>query len=183
MPANAATEDGDFAVYGWGARDCNAIVAVLEGEQGAQARNQLAEWVSGYIAARNRVTDGVYDMTPVKSHISLVALARNICANNADQLFESVVAAMLTSFEALRIPEDSPVVSLSRNDRAITASETTLVRVQEFLIAEGFLDGSADGQYGPKTASAIEAWQEDTGLQTTGLPDVATLFLIAQEIR
>lgn len=183
VPANAATQSGDFAIYGWGARDCNAVVATLEGEQGAQARGQLAEWISGYVSARNRVGDGVYDMTPIKSHYPLVALARNICTNNSDQLFEAVVDAMLTSFSSLTLSENSPVSELSRNERSATVNESTLLKVQQFLIDEGLLaEGSADGKYGPKTATAIEAWQEEVGMTVTGLPGVATLFLIAQQI-
>ncbi|MFB9149022.1 peptidoglycan-binding domain-containing protein [Roseovarius ramblicola] len=183
VPANAATESGDFAVYGWGARDCNAIVTVLGGEQAAQAQGQMAEWISGYISARNRVGDGIYDLTPIKSQYPLVALARNICTNNPDQLFEAVVDAMMTSFEKLALSADSPISQLSRNGRSATVNESTLLKVQQFLIGEGMLEGgSADGKYGPKTASAIEAWQEQAGLTTTGLPDVATLFVIAQQI-
>lgn len=183
-PALAATTSGDFAVYGWGARDCNAIIAVIDGDQGAQARGQLAEWISGYITARNRVEDEVYDMTPVKSHYPLVALARNICTNNADQLFESVVDAMLTSFAAFKVSGNGAISALSRNGRATTVHEATLLQVQQFLIGKGLLDeGSADGKFGPKTAAAIESWQKDAGLQGTGLPDIATLFLIAQQMK
>jgi hypothetical protein len=183
-PASAATESGDFAVYGWGARDCNAIVAILDGEQGAQARGQIAEWISGYISARNRVGDGVYDLTPVKSQYPLVALARNICTKNGDQLFEAVVDAMITSFSALRLPENSGISQLARNGRSATVNESTLLRMQQFLIGKGLLEaGSADGKYGPKTATAIEAWQTDAGLTATGLPDVGTLFLMAQEMQ
>jgi len=182
-PAQAATETGDFEVYGWGARDCTAIVTILDGEQGAQARGQLAEWISGYISARNRVVDGYYDLTPIKSQYPLVALARNICTNNADQLFESVVDAMMSTFSKLALSENSPIAQLSRNGRSATLNESTLLKVQQFLIAKEMLEeGSADGKYGPKTAEAIEAWQEGVGLTATGLPDIATLFLMAQQV-
>jgi len=183
VPANAATESGDFAVYGWGARDCTSIVTILGGEQAAQAQGQLAEWISGYISARNRVTDDLYDLTPIKSQYPLVALARNICTNNPDQLFEAVVDAMMTSFSKLSLSDNSPLSQLSRNGRSANVNESTLFKVQQFLIGEGILeDGSADGKFGPKTAGALEEWQEGAGLTPTGLPDVATLFLIAQQI-
>lgn len=181
-PATAATSDGDFAVYGWGARDCNTIIAVLGGDQEAQVRAQLAEWISGYISASNRKDAGVYDVTPIKSHFPLVSLAQNICANNADQLFENVVAAIVGNYKAFELSENSPIATLSHNGNSVNVNEATVRRVQEFLIADGKLaEGSADGQFGPQTAQAIEKWQSNSKLTVNGLPDMVTLFLMAQK--
>lgn len=138
--------------------------------------------MSGYITGQNRSEDGVYDLTPVKSHYPLVSLARNICTNNSDQLFESVVNAMVDSFFSLRLPTNSPTVSVSHNEQSVTINEATVLRVQEFLISSDHLDGSADGKFGPRTARALESWQEEAGLTPNGLPDMVTLFLMAQQI-
>jgi hypothetical protein len=182
--AIAATSDGDFAVYGWGARDCNAIVAILGGDQAAQAQGQMAEWISGYISSQNRTGENVYDLTPIKTHYPLVSLAKNICADNSDQLFENVVYAMVDKFSALRLPTNGPVASLSHNGNSLTVNEATVLLVQEFLITEGLLEaGSADGKFGSKTALAVETWQKSAGLTPNGLPDMVTLFLIAQKIK
>lgn len=182
-PTLAATSDGSFAVYGWGARDCNTIMAVLAGEQAAQAQAQLAEWISGYISAQNRVEENLYDITPVKTHSPMVSLARNICVNNPDQLFENVVFAILESFSALKLVENSPLVQVSHNGQAVSVNEETIRRVQEVLIADGKLsEGAADGQFGPQTAQGIEAWQQEAGVTQNGLPDMVTLFLMGQQI-
>jgi peptidoglycan hydrolase-like protein with peptidoglycan-binding domain len=62
-------------------------------------------------------------------------------------------------------------------------NESTVRRVQEVLIADGQLPAnSADGQFGALTAQAIEAWQADANLTVNGLPDMVTLFLMAQKI-
>lgn len=182
-PAIAAGLDGDFAVYGWGARDCNTIIAMLEGDQAAQAQGQMAEWISGYISSQNRNIDGVYDLTPIKTYLPMVSLAQNICVNNSDQIFENVVYAMIESFSALRLSTDSPAISLSHKGRSVTVNEVTLLQVQQFLISEGQLDGPADGQFGTQTAEALEKWQENADLTPNGLPDMITLFLIAQQIK
>lgn len=182
-PSLAATSDGDFAVYGWGARDCNTIIAVLNGDQAAQAQAQLAEWISGFISAQNRMGEGLYDITPIKSHVPMVSLARNICANNPDQLFENVVFAILENFSALKLVENSPLVQVSHNGQAVSVNEETIRRVQEVLIADGKLsEGAADGQFGPQTAQGIEAWQQEAGVTQNGLPDMVTLFLMGQQL-
>ena len=181
--ATASTDDGDFAVYRWGARDCDTVVSILQGDQADQARAQIAEWISGYITALNRNEDGVYDVTPVKTHLSLVSLAQNICANNPDQLLESIVNAIVANLSSLRISTNSSIVSATHNEGSVEVHEATILRVQEFLIAEGHLNnGTADGIFGPNTAQALEAWQENAGLTPNGLPDIVTLFLIAQQI-
>jgi peptidoglycan hydrolase-like protein with peptidoglycan-binding domain len=181
--AIAETSSGDFAVYGWGARDCTTIVTMLEGDQAAQAQGQIAEWISGYISSQNRVRDSVYDLTPIKTHYPLVSLARNICANNSDQLLENVVYALVEGFSALRLPTNGPVVSLSHKGKTVSVNEMTLLSVQKFLISVDLLEvGSADGKFGAKTAEALEKWQYSANLTPNGLPDMMTLFLISQKL-
>ena len=47
-------------------------------------------------------------------------------------------------------------------------------KVQETLISRGYLDGSADGIFGPKTEAAVLAFQKDNGLDATGIVGEAT---------
>jgi hypothetical protein len=113
----------------------------------------------------------------------MVSLARNICVNNPDQLFENVVFAILESFSALKLVENSPLVQVSHNGQAVSVNEETIRRVQEVLIADGKLsEGAADGQFGPQTAQGIEAWQQEAGVTQNGLPDMVTLFLMGQQL-
>lgn len=51
-------------------------------------------------------------------------------------------------------------------------------RLQQSLIDRGFLGGSADGGFGPKTESAVGALQEACGLVKTGFVDTRTLIAI-----
>ena len=41
--------------------------------------------------------------------------------------------------------------------------------VQEMLIAQGYLEGDADGIFGPKTEAAVLAFQQEKGLDATGI--------------
>jgi len=114
----------------------------------------------------------------------MVSLAQKLFAStNSNQLLESVVYSMIAGFSELRLPTDSPVVSLSHKGRSVTVNEATVLQVQQFLISEGQLDGSADGQFGAKTAEALEKWQENADLTPNGLPDMVTLFLISKKIK
>lgn len=42
-------------------------------------------------------------------------------------------------------------------------------KVQEMLISQGYLDGKADGIFGPKTEEAVLAFQQENGLDATGI--------------
>jgi len=50
--------------------------------------------------------------------------------------------------------------------------------MQKFLIDRGFLEGNADGNYGPKTAEAIKKLQHYYGLEENGIIDHKTLLHI-----
>ena len=51
-------------------------------------------------------------------------------------------------------------------------------RIQQRLIDRGFLDGIADGHFGPKTEASVNALQEACGLVKTGFVDARTLIEI-----
>ena len=46
--------------------------------------------------------------------------------------------------------------------------------VQEMLISQGYLEGAADGVFGPKTEAAVLAFQKEKGLDATGIVGEAT---------
>jgi general secretion pathway protein A len=57
------------------------------------------------------------------------------------------------------------------------------VRVlQEWLAAEGHYEGTADGKYGGGTREAIQAFQQQAGLEPTGTLDIATAAVIATRL-
>lgn len=62
-----------------------------------------------------------------------------------------------------------------------------VLKVQEALYEKGYLDSEADGVFGQMTADAVREFQQDNGLEATGLVDDATKDLIlsngASEIR
>jgi hypothetical protein len=62
-----------------------------------------------------------------------------------------------------------------------TAYDYGVKVMQEHLIKIGYLEGEADGIYGPGTAEIITKFQQDNGLPPTGEADPATQQLIASK--
>jgi len=52
--------------------------------------------------------------------------------------------------------------------------------VQRALDALGYLEGSVDGSFGPKTEDALTRFQLDAGLEATGVGDLQTLLALAE---
>lgn len=60
--------------------------------------------------------------------------------------------------------------------RSAPVYDNSLVRsVQEYLAVSGFYSGVVDGQYGPATRAAIEAYQADQSLAVNGVPSAQLL--------
>ena len=54
-------------------------------------------------------------------------------------------------------------------------------QIQEKLISLGYLDGNTDGIFGPKTESALLAFQQEHGLDATGMAGEATCRALDEE--
>lgn len=58
------------------------------------------------------------------------------------------------------------------------ARDDNVKRMQESLIRLGYLSGSADGSFGPKTRAAVEEFQKNNGLTADGVAGNDTLQLL-----
>lgn len=82
----------------------------------------------------------------------------------------AVAAALILCASALAEPATAYMDKQSDSLRAAQAR----------LISLGLLNGSADGAYGPKTADALSAFQDQNGLEATGHLDPETLDLLTR---
>lgn len=182
--AGAATDAGLFAARGIGARTCGDLAAASNEQQVAALRMELAAWIAGYMSSVNRTSGQTFDAIPVQNVQALAELTRGICANNTDKLVENVFSALVNGFAALALAGQSEMTTLRNDKYQVAVRADTLTAVQNFLVANSYLDAKfADGQYGPKTATALKAFQEKRKIVQTGVPDAMTLFLIAEALK
>ena len=95
--------------------------------------------------------------------------------------------------EAAAVPAYNPIVpeatsaasveypSLKTGDSDEDFDRTYITFLQNRLIELGYISGSADGNYGKKTAKAVRSFQKNNGLPTTGVADSATQTLLYQD--
>jgi len=179
---SAETETGQFAAYAVGAQTCATILEAYQTSNQPNVLFEVSSWLSGYISGVNRLSDGTYDVTPVMNHSSLAVLTLRLCENNSDQLFETVVNALLGVFEPLRVTEESPGIQVGRDGQVMTLRQASIRLLQNELVAVGFLDAqSADGVVGPKTLGALLAWQKVNNRAETGTFDPLTILGLLQD--
>ena len=82
-----------------------------------------------------------------------------------------VVMALCVLMAAFLFVNGCAMENVRRGQRGEAVKE-----VQERLISLGYLEGPADGAFGPKTEAAVLAFQKDRGLDATGIVGEATLW-------
>ena len=116
---------------------------------------------------------------------SLIALG--YLSGSADGDFGSATEAAVLAFQkASGLKQDGQAGSTTlqalaqaaaalQNSTLRTGSSGDAVKsLQQNLITLGYLSGSADGEYGSKTATAVKAFQQANGLSATGEADLST---------
>lgn len=178
-PARAADAEGRFALRGVGLATCDQFLKAIEERQ----ENVLLAggWLEGYLTAVNQFRPDTFNIAPWQNTDTLLTLLKHNCERNRDQRFFAIVGSMVDFFAKSRLKEQStPVVAEAGDQKAVVYKEV-LQEAQQELIKQGLLDGTADGQFGPKTKTALEEFQKKQNLQVTGLPDQMTLWRLLSE--
>lgn len=175
----AAQETQGVVLRGMGALGCETLVEALEGEQSNDAAARLVAWLAGYVSQANRADPEVADVLPYARTDGLATVVARVCASNRDAQVAAVTASVLATLAPLAVTRAEEAVDLSRGAASRVMRPAVLKGVQDRLIARGLLpEGSADGLYGDRTAEAVARFQEAAGVETTGLPDAWTIFLL-----
>lgn len=181
--SNAATQENTFAARGLGSQTCQLLVSSLEGRSRELASQQITAWISGYLSHANRVTPNTYDVSPIVDITDLGTIVARLCDQNPELTIEPVLSRVLDILRPASLTNSSDIVTLQNDLGNVQIRQEVLMKVQDALIQDGVLEaGSADGVYGPRTATAISNFQQKIGLPVTGLPDAVTIFVLIDTV-
>lgn len=172
--ASASDATNRFALRGAGLASCEQFLKAMQERQ----ENVLVAggWIEGYVTAVNKFTADTFDIAPWQSTQALLGLVTRNCERNPQAGFFQVVDSMIKYLMPARLTAQSERVLVESGDTKFYIYRSTMKNVQEKLISLGHLKGGADGQYGPQTKTALEAYQTAQQLEATGVPDQNTLF-------
>ena len=181
MTANAADGDGQFAVRGIGGQTFSTYAkAATEGDP--QLAGRFVNWFMGYVTAANRLSEGTYDTLVSFSDREIMGLLLGVCRANdgQDVLFESIASQTLRLTSPFSAAENSDAVLITSGENgSLRLRKATVVWVQQQLIDQGYLEGRADGAFGPNSQAALKQFQQQSDIPATGLPTVRSMLRLA----
>ena len=178
--ADAATEDGSFAIRGIGGDSCRAFLQRLQADE--RVPPVALSWLLGYSTAFNRAEAGTFDASPLTDPSAILQLVVAVCEKLPDALVDTVAHDLLQSLATARVTRPSPLVETRAGENVANVRRETLMQMQQALIQLGLLSGTPDGVFGPQTATAVRVFQQQQGLETTGVADSATIFRLLVEL-
>lgn len=173
-PLLAATAEGRYAVKEAGAAPCGQFIK--EREQKSTTYFQFIGWVGGYLSGFNRFTADTFDIAPWESIGLMDEFLAKLCSENQDKPFIAAVEFMINQLEPTKLTSFSEPVEAKAGENTIRVYKDVLKRAQEKLAEKGLYKGGPDGAFGDGTRKALEAFQKQAGIPTTGLPDQLTLL-------
>jgi localization factor PodJL len=185
----------------------NLAVLYAEGIGGGSDLERAAEWFRR--AAEHGVRDSQFNIgvlharglgvpqdmieaykwfsVAAQSGDSQAAERRNVLASSMPEQDLTRARAAAAAFRPLILDPAANVVEQPEGGWGdppsinISLGSTDLVRqVQDLLAARGFDVGPADGRFGPRTRSALAAFQEELGLPATGEIDAGVVVALQQ---
>jgi hypothetical protein len=173
--AAADDVDGSFAVRGVGTAQCSQYASSYDQAE-TKSLQRVIHWMQGYLSARNKISDGVFDLVPVYRAEDLVALLNAVCEKNPDIRLEAATNSLISLFKPTWVTSSSELSILEDGERNVPIRNAVLAQIQQALADNGFYDGVVDGVYGTRSANALRTYQSEQDLALTGLPDMQTLL-------
>lgn len=177
--AAAATQAGDYAVRGPGAKSCTAYLAAIKNNE-STALQEFHSWMGGYISGFNRTTEGVFDVWPYGGVGSFGDVVASVCDANREHTLDVIVGEVITNLEDLYLARSSGIAAIENSGVRMQVRKGHIRRIQGQLKRRGRYGGETDGLYGPRTKEALEGFQKEHGLEVNGLPDFKTSMLLLE---
>ncbi|MDJ0738251.1 MAG: peptidoglycan-binding domain-containing protein [Gammaproteobacteria bacterium] len=175
--ADAAEKTGQFAIKGAGAQTCGQFIAAWD--QGNTDLKQYAGWIDGYVTAVNQHVDNTYDTTPWQTTQTLLGLTHSVCKQLAPQArFIDATSVLMRQIWPTRLPEKSELEEIRRGQRAMVVYRAVLDAAKARLGDIGYDAGSPGAAFDARMSDALRAFQDERGLEPTGLPNQKTLFAL-----
>lgn len=174
-PAQAADEEGSFAVKGAGLQNCKGFQATFD--QGSPDLGIYVGWVEGYATALNQANDGIFDIVPWQTGETLMRLLWVSCeALGPETKLIAATVGMLQSLAGNRVAQTSQVVRFHNGERSVLLYEEILRRAHLRLSDLGYDLPSDSAQMTNVSVQAFKDFQIQQGIPVTGLPDQETLI-------
>ncbi len=179
-PLAAADGDGRFAGHGPGIARCDQLVQALSVD--GPDRPLFVGWVAGFLTAANAFRANTYDVAPWQPVEFVANVIAEQCSRNPQAAVTEVTLAVVDQLAEDRLQRSSEVVNVEHGGARVSIYRDVLRQVQTRLRDLGHYSGGIDGAYGPMTRSALEAFQQQRGVPTTGVPDDVTLLALFYDL-
>lgn len=176
--ANAADENGKFAVRNAGMVSCKVFNDESEKQKKSKTYTMYIGWIDGYISAANQFTNNTFDLVPWGNTPFYALLIAKHCKKYPKEPFYVAVNKFVGSQVKTRLTKESVFVKLRNGKNETHIYKDVLKVVQQILKDENFYRGAIDGEYGPGTKAAFEKFQKANKLAISGLPDQLTLYML-----
>ncbi len=174
--ASAATIAGEFAVDGAGRASCGAFVEAKTKTTPEFA--QFMAYVDGYLTAANRYETDTFDLTPWHTPGALALILEKYCKDNANDNLGVALVRLTNAIRPLRLTDSSTMMEAADGANRAVLYVSVMKNAQAELTKKGLFRGQADGKFSPETKTAILAFQKQSKLPPSGVPDPATLWFL-----
>lgn len=176
VSALAADTEGSYGIRGAGSQSCQKFIEIVDKEP--SEASLFLRWIEGYTTGLNRMVEETFDVNPFVGNQPLSGILVAVCRDEPQMILENAMIRVLAILAPARVESQSDIQQLEYDGNQIATRQETLTKFQQQLSDLGFYNSSIDGLYGPGTRRALIAFQEQAGLETTGLPDAATLIAL-----
>ncbi|MGB3471880.1 MAG: peptidoglycan-binding domain-containing protein [Erythrobacter sp.] len=176
VAARADTTDHQFAVEGAGRASC-ATYTEARTNNPQQAARYLG-FIEGYLTAANRYEPNTFDLTPWHTPEALALILDQHCKQAASDGLAMVAQRLVVAMMPHRLASESEMIEVREGDKSVLVYEKIIRRAQNQLARRGLFAGERDGKDSPEFRAAVSRFQQLAKLDQSGVPDVATLWVL-----